>query len=251
MGDYATRLSDGQRVKIGTCGEMYYCRWEQANEIVECDFRKDNCAWRIPLPSEDGTDVGDYDYGGLLKGGYIPYDLMIKSDSFTDDMKEALLKSQGIVQSHVESMGLLVNIPCYHGIKLPEVGNSSFKVFWNGKRDPLHLCFLKNTEKELLVGIRCAGCNCMWTTVFNEIEPYIVSLEMKLRLFKQCSEYGCKHNPETPCPYEVSAIHNKKDIKMVCLAEGIYDVRLENRCVSEESSFEANEKLFRNMIDQE
>lgn len=215
----------------------------------DCDFRKEKCAWRIPLPSEDGTDVGDYMYGGLLKGGYIPYDLILYCDKFSDDMVECFATTPGIAQTTVEKLGMLINVKCHHGMKLPQ-GTEELSAGWNGKRDSLHLCFLQNDDKELLVGIRCAACDKKWTTPFNEIEPYIRSLEMKMRLFKQCSEYWWKHNTE-PCPYEVNGIHNGKSLKMVCMAEGIYDVLLDNRCVSEQSSFEANEKLFRNMIDQE
>ncbi len=206
MGDYATRLCDGKEIKVGTCGAMYYCRWEQAGEIkMRGWYNLDGCLWRIPLPSEDGTKPGDYEYGGLLRDGWcVPYDLRLDTDSFGDDLKDAMTESVGIVQAKIEKLGLLLNIPCHHGIKLPDVGNGGVKAFWNGKNEVLHLCFLKNDEKELLVGVRCSACNHMWSTTFNQIEPYIVSPRMKRRLFRQCTAYWEERNDE-PCPYSISS----------------------------------------------
>lgn len=249
MGDYATRLSDGAHIKVGTCGAMYYCRYEQIDEIrMDGNYNLDGCLWRIPLPSEDGIKPGDFEYDMLLKDKSIPYELMIDLERFTNEMKESLLESVGLVQSYVESLGMLVNIPCHHGIRLPDVGDSGIKVFWNGKRRPIHLCYLKNDEKELLVGVRCSGCNHMWNTAFNEIEPYILSMEMKMRLFNQCSEYWYKHNLG-PCPCEVNGTHNKRSLKMVCLAGGTYDVILEEHSVCDSVSFEDCKVMFLNLLD--
>ena len=249
MGDYATRKSDGKRIKIGTCGAMYYCRWEQANEITDCDFSKEKCAWRIPLPSEDGIKPGDFKFGGLMmKDGYIPYDLMLHCDKFSEEMKECFASNTGIAQTKVEELGMLINATCHHGIRLPQ-GTKELKACWSGKRDALYLCFLQNDDNELLVGISCAACGKKWAASFYEIEPYIRSLEMKMRLFHQCAEYWYEHNTE-PCLYEVNGMHNEKSLRMVCLAKGVYDVVLDHLGVSTESSFEANEKLYRNMITQ-
>lgn len=223
MGDYATRLSDGQRIKIGTCGTMYYCRWEQRNEIqMDGNYNLNGCLWRIPLPSEDGIKPGEYD-SGLVKGSQIPYDLLLNQDDFSEDMKQTLAETQGIVQAYVKELGMLINVTCFHGFKLPEGGGGIY-AGWNGKRDPLFLSHLENGEKELLVGIQCNACHKMWSTTFNEIEPYIVSLDMKLRLFHQCAEYWYEHNDE-PCPYEVKGKSKRgRELKLLGLAKGVYDV---------------------------
>lgn len=223
MGDYARRISDGQRIKVGTCGAMYYCRWEQANEITDCDFSKSKCAWRIPLPSEDGIKPGEFDSGLLMKDGSIPYDLMLYCDNFSDEMQEGFASSTGIAQAYVEKLGMLINITCHHGIKLPQ-GTKELSAHWNGKRDALYLCFLENDDKELLVGIGCSACGSRWTAPFNEIEPFIRSIDMKMRLFKQCTEYWYEHNTE-PCPYEVKGKSKRgRELKLVGLAKGVYDV---------------------------
>lgn len=259
MGDYATRLADGESIKVGSCGAMYYCRYEQINEILmdgvyNLKDRLKDCLWRIPAIEEDGTKVGEYEYGGLYKAHdfgtgvkhrYLLYSVLLQ-DFPKDSDWMSLADDKGIVQKEVESLGMILNVPCYHGLKLPEGGD--VRAFFNGKRNPLHPCFLKNTETELLVGIRCIACGHMWSVPFNEIEPYIVSLDMKLRLFNQCAEYWHEHNTEH-CPYEVKFVDkNDEEIKMVSLASGVYDVVKGHLGVSTVASFDENVELFKNLI---
>lgn len=210
MGEYAKRKIDGAEVKIGTCESMYYLRYEQRNEVVY-NFQPNKgkhteWLWRIPVPFEDNMMPGDYEYGGLLMDGYIPRLLKLKQP--TGDLEKFLIDNPGTCQQVVEKLGMLINLPCHHGVTLPKA--EGFKFFWNGKRDALHLCFLTDYEKELRVGIKCNACGKMWSCDFMEIEPYIVSLWMKLRLLHQCTEYWAEHNEE-PCHYTV--IDQDKDGK--------------------------------------
>ena len=201
MGEYATRKSDGQKVKIGTCEALYYLRWSQ-RKTVDYDFGNYCWFWRIPLPSEDDIKPGDFDYGRLLREGkYIPYALSLKplSEEIIGELTEE--KNTGLTQVVNDKLGMVINMPCYHGLKLPENVNG-FKFFWNGKMEALHLCFLANHEKELTVGVKCNACGKMWSYSFKDIAPYIKSLWMKLRLLHQCAEYWGEHNDE-PCPYSV------------------------------------------------
>jgi hypothetical protein len=66
MGEYATRKSDGQNIKIGTCDSMYYMRASQIEEVSGYDFA--SCLYgirfRFPFPDEDGRQVGDLDEPG-------------------------------------------------------------------------------------------------------------------------------------------------------------------------------------------
>lgn len=253
MGDYATRLCDGEHIKVGSCGAMYYCRYEQINEIeMDGHYNLDGCTWRIPLPSEDGIKPGDYEYGGLLRDGWcVPYDLRLKTDEFDDETKNGLLKNVGIVQTAIKTLGLVLNVPCHHGLKLPEVGDRGVKAFWNGKNEVLHLCFLKNDEKELLVGFRCSACNSMWTCPFNEIEPYIVSLEMKLRLFRQCTEYWINHHQGVEhCPYRITEKYRENRLVTMFQPNGNIDnwVVDENGDIATVGGFEHCLEWFRNRL---
>lgn len=203
MGEYAKRLKDGEDVKIGTCECMYYCRYEQLHEI-DYGYNTDNLLWRIPTPDEDGIDPGDFEFGGLYHDKrFVRYHVSLK-ESY-DDFKE-LADNAGIVQLYSDKIGLLINVPCHHGIKLPDINGA--KCFWNGKINPLHLAYIKNTDKELLVGVRCMACGKMWSIPLGEIMPSINSLWMKLRLLHQCTDYWHKHNIGEPCTYSVT-VKNK------------------------------------------
>ena len=250
MGDYATRLCDGEHIKVGTCGAMYYCRYEQINEIeMDGHYNLDGCLWRIPLPSEDGIKPGDYD-SGLVRENRIPYDLLLKQDDFSDDMKQTLVETKGIVQAYVEELGMLINVTCFHGFKLPE-DSDGIKAGWNGKRDPLFLSHLENKEKELLVGIQCNACHKMWSTTFDEIEPYIVSLEMKLRLFRQCTEYWINHHQGVePCPYRITEKYRENRLVTMFQPNGNIDnwVVDENGDIATVGGFEHCLEWFRNRL---
>lgn len=193
MGEYATRLRGGVQIKIGTCSSMYYCRYDQIKQ-VSYGYSTKNLLWRIPAIEEDGIEVGDFTFGGLFKDGFPLYSVRLKDFPEGCDY-QGLAENAGIVQLHDQKTGMLLNVKCYHGLKLPQK-TDEITPFFNGRRQPIHLCFLKNTDTELLVGLKCAACGEMWSTPFNEIEPYILSEEMRLRLLEMCSEYYFEHTGE-------------------------------------------------------
>lgn len=66
MGEYATRLSDGEEIKIGTCEDMYYLRWDQVDQVrgaysLTSPETLQAVRFRFPFPDEDGTAPGDFD----------------------------------------------------------------------------------------------------------------------------------------------------------------------------------------------
>lgn len=233
MGEYARRKSDGQQVKIGTCESMYYCRHDQLKDI-DYPYPIDNCFWRIPTPDEDGMNVGDYEYGALLQSAswdasekIIPLMLRINSSKFRKDDCENMQKS-GTMQLVNREMGLLVNVHCPHGLPLNGEDSKSLTVHENGKflisygynghRGTLHLAFLKNTEKELRVGIKCCCCGAMFSFSFSAIEPMIESLWMRLRLLHQCADYWYQQNEE-PFNDDVTALsQNHKRLTIMALS---------------------------------
>ena len=68
MSEYATRKIDGKEFKIGTCEDMFKCRYDQLGEITY-PYMSDNLYWRIPTPDEDGILPGDYNYSLLQEDG--------------------------------------------------------------------------------------------------------------------------------------------------------------------------------------
>lgn len=207
MGEYANRKKDGKRIKIGTCEALYYLRYDQRNE-VNYDFGQYEWFWRIPTPEEDHLKPGEFEFTPLHSGKYVPYELALKSYSMPDEIKHKICEHEGLMQVKNESCGLLANIPCYHGLALPEdVKNVHF--FWNGRSDCLYLAYLKNKERELYITTKCKACGSMLSWTFNEIEPLMKSLWMKLRLLHQCTDYWYEHNCE-PCLYAVvEKIHGR------------------------------------------
>ena len=60
MGEYAIRKSDRQSIKIGTCEDMYYLRYEDQDKVTPESGSDFGFRWRIPFPSEDKILPGDY-----------------------------------------------------------------------------------------------------------------------------------------------------------------------------------------------
>lgn len=234
MSEMATRLSDGQEVKIGTCESMYYCRWDQRKK-VRYPYMTTGLHWRLPLPKEDGIKPGDFEshrileYREDLRTSFIPCDAMLNHDVLSAEDKEHLAKSVGIVQTRVEMLGMLVNVPCYHGLKLPESVEGGAKFFWNGKRDALYFDGVWNKEKELLVGMACAACGESWSMPYQEAEPLFHSLWMKVRLLHECSDYWWEKNDE-PCPYVAhSKAADDRELTIGTYAGGSYYVKADGQ----------------------
>lgn len=229
MGEYAIRKSDNKSIKVGTCKHMMYCRYDQINEI-EYEYMQNNLLWRIPSPHEDHIQVGEFEPSLLIDGKYIPSDLVIDTVAFDEESKTVLRESAGITQVRVEALGLLCNIKCYHGLMLPK-GNDSCRFFWNGYRDPLYMSFLKNTEKELLIGIECHACREKFSISFDEIEKVILSTRMKLRLLRMCTDYWYEHNDE-PCYYHArKELDNGNIIEISSSSKNNWYVKKDGECI--------------------
>ena len=198
MGEYAKRKIDGVDIKIGTCESMYYCRYEQRNDVVY-PYDTDNFYWRIPTPDEDGTLPGDYNYSLLREDGHIPWKLRLDTSKFSEEDKSDM-KQSGTIQLKEPRMGLLVNIRCPHGFPMEQFKQNEtgaiISMGYNGHQDTLYLKGLKNEPNELKVLVECSACGSMWSFSFNDIEPMIESIWMRLRLLRQISEYHYSHNGE-------------------------------------------------------
>ena len=191
MGEYG--YYNKELTKIGTCEWMYYLRYEDRHKIEKDEHSVNpqtalNLYWRLPFPDEDSVTPGNYD----------PYMrttmLAIKVDSeaihgqtyykhYADDF---FLTEPGNLQL-THPCGLLINVPCYHGLKLPDLpreADKGFGIAWNGK-DPgfLGLCGIKNDSKKGIIPlISCKYCGKLWSTDWNDIWDYIIDKELKERL---------------------------------------------------------------------
>ena len=181
MGEYAKRKSDGEEVKIGTCESMYYLRYEDKNNVEPCEGSGYGIYYRLPFPDEDDVDIGNYEN---YNRGYPLYDTVNDYTEYFTDPTTA--DDPGIIQI-THKCGLLINIPCYHGAKLPD-GGEEIKVFWNGKSNFLELSSLKECENgEIRPVIKCKHCGHMWSYDWADVLPYIQK-RMKQRLMKYVKE---------------------------------------------------------------
>lgn len=180
MGEYAIRKSDSERVKIGTCEAMYYLRFEDRFKVqgeahsVDPSKEPEGLFFRIPFRDEDNVPIGEYkDHNRGLRlyhfDGYYP----VNSDNktYADFNIPDLVDRPGIIQLRHDS-GLLVNVSCYHGIKLPEV-SADFSPGWNGKSWSLELVHLKAVKEgeniKVYPIVHCRHCRNMWRFDWSDI----------------------------------------------------------------------------------
>ena len=157
---------------------------EDKNKVIPCEHSFD-CSketglfWRLPFPDEDHLDIGeyeDYDRGILLIG--CPADVVNFPGSIRMEDKS----------------GLIVDVACYHGVKLPAGGDiissewkqSTFADFETVEKPKTKSCFMLksvfNTEEKVRFCIECTDCGKSLVCDFEEIEEFIDNEELKNRL---------------------------------------------------------------------
>lgn len=227
MSEYATRKIDGKEFKIGTCEDMFNCRYDQISEVIY-PYMSDNLYWRIPTPDEDGILPGDFDDSLLREDGYIPWKLKIDTSKFSEEDK-ADMKQRGLFQLKEPHMGLLVNLRCPHGFPMEQFKQNKdgyiISMGYSGHQDTLYLKGLKNEPNELKVLVECSACGSMWSFSFNEIEPLIESIWMRLRLLRQISEYHYQRSEEK-VEFSVKVNIGKDSCATICsIGKGRYLVK--------------------------
>ena len=179
MGEYAVRISDNTEVKVGTCEMMYYLRNEDKDKVRLLPGQSFGDFWRLPFPDEDEVLPGAYENYNRGQRLYKVH----KSNTLTGqdyiEHFEPELEPGSLQIKH--ECGILVNMPCYHGAKLPEPGPGQ-KVFWNGKSWFLELPWIKRTTKATRYVVRCRWCREMWSYSWDDIQEWIPEGELKERL---------------------------------------------------------------------
>jgi hypothetical protein len=178
MGEYATRNSDRASIKLGTCESMYYLRLSDKDKVTPDLNSGFGHLWRLPFPDEDHILPGDYEaYSRGLR-------LYLKTDRGHDDYAPEWLDKaeQGLVQLRHEPSGLLLNVPCHHGQRLPDLG-PSVRAFWNGKGHSMELMHLRTMpDGSALPVVGCRHCGSVWRTDWAEVLPYVGDPIMRKRL---------------------------------------------------------------------
>jgi len=181
MGEYATLKATGDEIKIGTCESCYYLRFEDRLK-VNYQGTFNNMWFRLPFPDEDHISLGaysDYDRAAPLYDYIDPEDETIK-EPFSYEGTE---KHPGLIQLKHDT-GLLINVPCYHGLKLPEMGEG--KAFFNGK-DPhmFEFCMVKYKEGQLIPLVRCKACKKTFSTDWAHVLNHLPEWNKEQKIFKE------------------------------------------------------------------
>lgn len=176
MGEYIK--INGECVKLGTCESMYYCRYQQAEELKALgicekmdgnatidDYMNGSCRFRFPFPDEDAIAVGDFE----------DHDRGVRV-ALSDEAWATLngfLTNHGSLWTTVsprhsykpETPGGYVHEPLSFNLELPcpEVGDfSKYHTSPLPAYHALEVCQQKPVDGHLWVIVRCPWCSKMW-----------------------------------------------------------------------------------------
>lgn len=187
MGEYA--LYKGERIKIGTCEEMYYLRADQRRRVQHEPGNVDpvrdvaELRFRFPFPDED-----DCEPGGDFHGQSFARSLWVPDSTIT--LPAGI--NHGTVQFRAERAGYLVSLPCpeqnpadaaAHGITItPGPAHTfgttvnGFVIHRNGFRGRLHIIQQRwnpETRVWMLIGM-CGGCTAKFRyPTFEDAAPIV------------------------------------------------------------------------------
>ena len=147
----------GERIKIGTCEQMYYLRADQVHLVnplpgsVNPRLRKqaEHLRFRFPFPQEDTREPGtfeDYDYGLGVSGLEPPED---------DEIHTFLQLSR----NYPISGGILLSIPCPESAK----GKANpLGVHYNGYSGKVQIHSQRLVEGRLCLVAACGSCGGLY-----------------------------------------------------------------------------------------
>lgn len=153
MGEFAKY--GASRIKIGTCEDMLYLRWDQRHLVraesgnVDVMNAEDlnTIRFRFPWPDEDGTAPGTFDRPDRS--------VRVENVPFPDGMEH------GTVQLRNEAAGYLVNLPCPEGPgphPIPQEGRGTPMLFRNGFKGRVMLKQQAVRDGKLVSIFECGGC---------------------------------------------------------------------------------------------
>lgn len=155
MGEYAKRKSDGEQVKIGTCEDMYYLRFEDKHLVEPCEGSSFGYRFRLPFPDEDNLRPGDY----------ADHDRTFPLIGF---VWNARAEDVGKVQLS-NGTGVRISVDCFHGEKTPELGKANIHSFPR----KYELYMIREDKGKLWPVVRCAHCQDQWRADWEHVLCHI------------------------------------------------------------------------------
>lgn len=172
MGEYA--YYGNQRIKIGTCENMLYLRWDHVVRILQSDvdFTKPATLaavrFRFPWPDEDDMPPGDYE------------------DPFRGFRLDGFEQPPGLEHGTVQftaSNGYLLSLPC------PEAGDrgivrvgdaeTPYVIHKNGYGGPARLIQQAWRGRRLVSIVECGGCKAPYRLEDGYEEAAAVAIRSK------------------------------------------------------------------------
>jgi hypothetical protein len=180
MGEYAKY--DGRQIKIGTCEDMYYLRWDQRNSVQpeSGSLRPNDPAvlkvirFRFPWPDEDDNKPGDFDdfeRSIPVDGLKIPAEVEHHSIQFT---------------ANYPKCGLLASLPCPQG-----PGPHPVQTHKNGWAGDVRLVQQAFRAGKLVSIFKCGGCGSVFR--IEDVEQLAGMLtELRARSKRENSDFWAK-----------------------------------------------------------
>jgi hypothetical protein len=161
MGEYAT--FEGERIKIGTCEDMYYLRADQVGRLSRSDVDGywSEVRFRFPFPDEDDIEPGafrDHDRSVSAWGLEPPAELDHHAMQFG---------------STYPGPGVLVMLPC----PFSEAGKASgTRYMFNGFAGAVRIVQQRIWEGRLALVLECGACGARYRCpTFEDAEPVVVA----------------------------------------------------------------------------
>lgn len=145
MGEYAKYK--GEEIKIGTCEDMYYLRYDQAALVRPKRGNTDpvrdraDLRFRFPFPDEDSIEPGQF------------------RDPFRSVRINAPMDWEGIAHNTIQfrnERGLLVNLPC------PEGTDNPHNIMKNGYPGNIGIKQQRWVNDQLVVVCECGSCGALF-----------------------------------------------------------------------------------------
>jgi hypothetical protein len=192
MGEYATRTTDGERVKIGTCEDMYYLRADQATLVRATEDDQTDpiryaaeLRFRFPFPDEDAVGPG-----GFL-------DPFRSLPVYVDELPAF---DHSTVQ-FTARVGYIMSIPCPESAEgqalaktLPHgIGKNG----WRG--GTARIVQQRVWDGALALVAACAGCDAKYRLeTFEMAQPYIVACRSHADELEHLATVDPRRNGITP-----------------------------------------------------
>jgi hypothetical protein len=194
MGEYAKLIGTGESVKIGTCEDMLYLRYDQRHRIwpqhgnVDPTNRQQQevIRFRFPWPDEDGTPPGSFDDPFRRLAVHVPAPKGVE---------------HGIVQFVASREGYNVCLPCPEG---PDAASHGLRVNRNGFAGPAFL-----VQQAIRGGRLVAICECVCGRRYNL--PTIIDAESVCADILAQAESALRRKDETRATYLVEVARRVRE----------------------------------------